>query len=53
MSISKLATTGQTAPQTVRLLGKIAGKEVLILVDSGSSHSFVSEVVADHLAGQV
>lgn len=46
MSISKLATTGQTTPHTVRLVGKIDSREVLILVDSGSSHSFVSETVA-------
>uniref|UniRef100_A0A8R7QLF3 Uncharacterized protein n=1 Tax=Triticum urartu TaxID=4572 RepID=A0A8R7QLF3_TRIUA len=42
MSISKMATTGETTPRTVRLLGHIEGREVLILVDSGSSHSFVS-----------
>ena len=53
MSISKLATTRQTTPHTVRLLGKIAGKEVLILVDSGSSHSFISGAVASRLADQV
>lgn len=46
MSISKLATTGQTTPHTVWLVGMIDDKEVLILVDSGSSHSFVSEAVA-------
>lgn len=46
MSISKMATTGQTTPRTVRLVGMIDSKEVLILVDSGSSHSFVSEAVA-------
>lgn len=53
MSISKLATTGQTTPHTVRLLGTIAGKEMLILVDSGSSHSFVSEGIAAELQEQV
>lgn len=53
MSISKLATTGQTIPHTVRLLGAIAGKEMLVLVDSGSSHSFVSEGIAADLQEQV
>ncbi|XBI69047.1 hypothetical protein VPH35_048168 [Triticum aestivum] len=53
MSISKVATTGKTTPHTIRLLGRIAGKEVLILVDSGSSHSFISEEVASHLADKV
>ena len=46
MSISKMATTGEMTPRTVRLLGDIGGREVLILVDSGSSHSFISEAVA-------
>lgn len=46
MSISKMATTGETTPRTIRLLGDIGGREVLILVDSGSSHSFISEAVA-------
>lgn len=53
MSISKVATTGQTTPHTIRLLGRIAGKSVLILVDSGSSHSFISETVAEHLRERV
>jgi hypothetical protein len=53
MYISKVATTGQTTPHTVRLVGKSAGREVLILVDSGSSHSFISEVVDRKLQEQV
>lgn len=50
MSISKLATTGQTTPRTLRLLGYIADQEVLVLVDSGSSHNFISEWVAAKFA---
>lgn len=46
MSISKLAMTGQITSCTVRLLGRLGEQEVLILVDSGSSHSFISEQVA-------
>lgn len=53
MSISKVATTGQTTPHTVRLLGRVNGYEVLILVDSGSSHSFVSEQVTEKMQNQV
>lgn len=53
MSISKVATMGQTTPHTVRLLGRIAGKEILILVDSGNSHSFISEEVASRLSDKV
>lgn len=53
MCISKVATTGQTTPHTIRLLGRIAGRSVLILADSGSSHSFVSDAVAEHLQDRV
>ena len=53
MCISKVATTGQTTPRTVRLLGQIGEQEILILVDSGSSHSFLSETVAERLNLQV
>lgn len=49
MCISKGATTGQTTPRTARLLGRIGGQEVLILVDSGSSHSFLSDAVVERL----
>nr|ADX31265.1 unknown [Triticum aestivum] len=49
MCISKGATTGQTTPRTVRLLGQIGGQEMLILVDSGSSHSFLSDTVVARL----
>lgn len=44
MSISKLAATGETTPRTVRLLGKIGDLEVLVLVDSGSSHSVAAKM---------
>jgi predicted aspartyl protease len=48
MKISYSASTGTAARKTIRLQGYINGKQVLILVDSGSSGSFVSEqAVAD------
>lgn len=53
MCISKLATTGQTTPCIVRLLGLIDDHEVLILVDSGSSHSFISDAVAEKFADRI
>ena len=53
MCISNVATTGQTTPRTVRLLGQIGGQELLILVDFGTSHSFISETVAERLNLQV
>ena len=53
MSISKLTTTGQTTPRTVQLLGRIEGVEMLILVDSGSSHSFISDQSAERLQAKI
>lgn len=53
MCISKVATTGQTTPCTIRLVGKIATPEILILVDSDSSHSFISEEVATQLRNRI
>lgn len=49
MSISKLAVSGATTSRTVRLVAMIEDQEVLVLVDSGSSHSFLSDMVADKL----
>lgn len=42
LSISKAAMTGQGAPHTMKFLGSIQHESVTMLVDSGSSHSFVS-----------
>jgi hypothetical protein len=49
--ISRAALEGSVTPKTVRLLGKIKTKQVLILIDSGSSHSFISEELAAILQG--
>ena len=49
MSISKLVTEGGEGPKTLRLCGLIEDQEVLVLVDSGSSHSFISVHLADRL----
>jgi hypothetical protein len=49
MSISKLAASGATTPSTIRLVGRIEDQEVLILVDSGSSHCFISDSIASKL----
>ena len=50
-SISSAAVSGAEGPKTIRLQGTIQKKEVLMLVDSGSSHSFVSSAFAVHLMG--
>lgn len=50
-SISRAAVEGSIGPRTIRLQGKIQKKEVLMLIDSGSSHSFVSTNFASQLTG--
>jgi hypothetical protein len=39
--ISLNALTGFSAPQTLKLIGYIKHHEVIILVDSGSTHNFI------------
>ena len=45
-SLSFHAMTGTSAPDTFRLLGWIGEHEVTVLVDTGSSHNFISPTVA-------
>lgn len=45
MAISKEAVNGTKFGRTLRL-GTIQGREVTMLVDSGSSYCFVSEEIA-------
>jgi hypothetical protein len=49
--LSEAAAMGKEAPRTLKLGGIIHEVEVLILIDSGSSHSFISEQVAASLLG--
>lgn len=51
MAVSVQAIVGSESGGTMRLLGWVQGFEVLILVDSGSSASFVSSQIAASLAG--
>jgi len=46
MAVSQAAVTGTDGPKTLRLHGTLQGHPVLILVDSGSSHTFVSKQLA-------
>jgi hypothetical protein len=46
MVLSVAALDGIEAPRTLKITRLIQGVEILILVDSGSSHSFISEEVA-------
>lgn len=50
-TISLAAISGVSSPKTLCLQGIIQGLIVRILVDSGSSHTFVSQVLADKLSG--
>jgi hypothetical protein len=51
LAISEAALSGKESPKTLKLRGTIQGIQILILVDSGSSHSFLSVQVADQLQG--
>jgi hypothetical protein len=51
VAISVAAMSGIEAPKTLKLGGIIQGLEVLILLDSGSSHSFICASVASLLNG--
>ena len=46
MSLSVNAVQGTDSSNIVRMMGNIGGKDVVILIDSGSSHKFVSETLA-------
>jgi hypothetical protein len=51
VAISVAAISGMEAPKTLKLRGLIQGIDVLILLDLGSSHSFLSASVASILIG--
>lgn len=42
---------GAPAPKTIQFLGHIQGMYLLVLLDSGSSHSFLRTQVAAHVQG--
>lgn len=51
MAISVHAMQGSEHRGSMRMLGQIQGKDILILVDSGSTASFISKKVAAGLVG--
>jgi len=46
VALSEYVVTGVQSSTTLRLRGNISGHDIMILVDSGSTHTFLSESVA-------
>ncbi|CAO2144897.1 unnamed protein product [Urochloa humidicola] len=53
MAISVYAAQGTESLKTVRMVGNILKQEVIMLIDSGSSHNFISETLATKLPNWV
>jgi len=51
MALSPEAISGKLTPKTLKLCGSVQGHKVVILVDSGSTHTFISTVLASKLHG--
>ncbi|KAH9647661.1 Wall-associated receptor kinase-like 22 [Citrus sinensis] len=47
--ITFYALTGWTAPQTMRVMARIGPYEIVVLIDSGSTHNFISTRLANLL----
>uniref|UniRef100_A0A2N9FZ49 Chromo domain-containing protein n=1 Tax=Fagus sylvatica TaxID=28930 RepID=A0A2N9FZ49_FAGSY len=53
LSISLHAIAGTPSPQTMRVKANVEGKVVIILIDTGSTHNFMSENMAARLKLQL
>lgn len=51
LALSVHAVSGTDGLRTMKLTGSIQGQELLILIDSGSSHTFFSQKIAPTLSG--
>ena len=51
MTLSSAAVSDQASASTMQFKGEVQGRSVRILLDSGSSHTFVSASIAAHLQG--
>ena len=47
--ISFNSVMGFTSPRTLKLLGYILGKEVVVMIDPGATHNFISREVVETL----
>lgn len=53
MELSTLSAEGLTTPKTLKLKGRIGGREVLVLIDSGASHNFINRSLVGELGMEV
>ncbi|KZV58834.1 hypothetical protein F511_31528 [Dorcoceras hygrometricum] len=40
---------GITQPQTMKLRGRLQGTDIVVMMDSGASHNFISRILVEHL----
>ncbi|KZV38810.1 hypothetical protein F511_32692 [Dorcoceras hygrometricum] len=53
LELPLFSSSGMSQPQTLKLKGKIGGEEVVIMIDSGASHNFVSRTLIEKFGFEV
>ncbi|KAF7821859.1 Retrovirus-related Pol polyprotein [Senna tora] len=53
MSLSLNSVVGITSGRTMKLMGRVRGKEVVIMIDSGATHNFISEELVKRMGLEV
>ena len=49
MEVSLNSVVGLTSPKTMKLLGTVLNREVVVLVDSGATHNFITADLVQEL----
>ncbi|KOM50008.1 hypothetical protein LR48_Vigan08g083500 [Vigna angularis] len=49
MELSAISAGGLTSPKTMKLKGRIEGREVLVLIDNGASHNFIRQELVEEM----